>query len=90
MGVGLGPGMCSHPWADGRIAGTIAMHATRPKEADVPNGIFPVPEYRPVPARTGPSLTSRIRTLWRRNRRDTEFSGGADRRHPLPAGRLHR
>jgi hypothetical protein len=47
-------------------------------EADMPNGIFPVPEFRPVPARTRLSLAVRIRTRWRRDRLDKELSHGAD------------
>jgi hypothetical protein len=44
----------------------------------MPSGIFPVPEFRPVPTRTGPSLAVRIRTRWRRNRLDERLSRGAD------------
>ena len=44
----------------------------------MPNGIFPVPEFRPVPARTRPSLAVRIRTRWKRDRLDKELSRGAD------------
>jgi hypothetical protein len=44
----------------------------------MPNGIFPVPEFRPVPARTRLSLAVRIRTRWRRDRLDKELSHGAD------------
>jgi hypothetical protein len=39
----------------------------------MPNGIFPVPEFRPVPARTRLSLAVRIRTRWRRDRLDKEL-----------------
>jgi hypothetical protein len=51
------------------------------KEADMPNGIFPVPEFRSdpsPPARWRPSLAVRVRTRWRRNRLDEELAEGAD------------
>jgi hypothetical protein len=48
------------------------------KEADVPNGIFPVPEFRSTPGRHGVSLGTRIRTRLRRNRLDDELARGAD------------
>jgi hypothetical protein len=44
----------------------------------MPSGIFPVPKFRPVPARTLPSLAVRIRTRWRRNRLDDELARGID------------
>jgi hypothetical protein len=44
----------------------------------MPSGIFPVPKFRPVPARARPSLAVRIRTRWRRNRLDHELARGID------------
>jgi hypothetical protein len=44
----------------------------------MPSGIFPVPEFRPVPPRTRPSLAVRIRSRLRRDRLDEELSRGAD------------
>jgi hypothetical protein len=52
-----------------------------PKEADMPNGIFPVPEFDSRPdhtADTRQSLAARVRTRWRRNRLDEELAHGAD------------
>jgi hypothetical protein len=47
----------------------------------MPNGIFPVPEFRSNPSRavrTGPSLAVRIRTRGGRNRLDDELARGTD------------
>jgi hypothetical protein len=46
----------------------------------MPNGIFPVPQFRSYPARTSkhPGFVLRMRTRWRRNRLDEELSHGAD------------
>jgi hypothetical protein len=47
----------------------------------MPNGIFPVPEFRSDPSRavrTRPSLAVRIRTRWRRKRLDEELAHGTD------------
>lgn len=44
----------------------------------MPNGIFPTPEFRPVPARTRPSFAARIRMRWTRKRLDEELARGAD------------
>jgi hypothetical protein len=51
------------------------------KEADVPNGIFPVPQFHPHPspaADARPALTLRMRTRWRRDRLDHELASGVD------------
>jgi hypothetical protein len=49
----------------------------------MPNGIFPVPQFRsyPRPAGTRPSLALRIRTRLKRRQLDAQLSKGAD-----PAG----
>lgn len=47
----------------------------------MPNGIFPVPDFRSKPSRavrTRPSLAVRIRVRWRRNRLDDELVRGTD------------
>jgi hypothetical protein len=44
----------------------------------MPSGVFPVPKFRPVPARARPGLAVRIRTRWRRNHLDEELSHGVD------------
>ena len=44
----------------------------------MPSGIFPVPKFRPVPARARPSLVVRIRTRVRRNILDWQLAHGAD------------
>jgi hypothetical protein len=52
-----------------------------PKEADMPNGIFPVPAFDSRPDHTVDSRESmavRIRTRWGRNRLDEELAHGAD------------
>jgi hypothetical protein len=54
----------------------------------MPNGIFPVPEFRsdPTPSASWrPGLAVRIRTRWRRNRLDEELARGAD---PAASGEL--
>jgi len=62
----------------GRFDGTIGIARADPKEANMPNGIFPVPEFHPTPSRSGPSLAVRIWTRLRRNRLDHELALGAD------------
>jgi hypothetical protein len=47
----------------------------------MPNGVFPVPEFRPTPERAGgthPSLAARWRLRWRRSRLDEELARGTD------------
>ena len=44
----------------------------------MPSGIFPVPEFRRVPARRRPTLAARIRTRWTRKRLDEQLARGAD------------
>jgi hypothetical protein len=46
----------------------------------VPNGVFPVPKFRPTPSSVGrrPSLAARVRTRWSRDRLDHELAHGAD------------
>jgi hypothetical protein len=44
----------------------------------MPSGIFPVPEFRPVPARRRPTLAARIRTRWTRKRLDEQLARGTD------------
>ena len=46
----------------------------------MPNGIFPVPQFRsyPRPAGARPSLMVRVRTRWKRRRLDEELPLGAD------------
>lgn len=44
----------------------------------MPNGVFPVPEFRPVPSRTRPSMAVRILTRLKRPGLDVELSRGAD------------
>jgi hypothetical protein len=47
----------------------------------MPNGIFPIPEFKTTPAyEARPGLTVRIKTRWRRNRLDDELAHGADSR----------
>jgi hypothetical protein len=49
------------------------------KEADMPPGVFPVPEFRATPRDpTRPSLALRVRTRLRRDRLDAELAEGAD------------
>jgi hypothetical protein len=48
------------------------------KEADMPSGIFPVPEFDSTPTPSGPSLATRVWTRWRRNRLDHDLVRGAD------------
>src|SRR5215213_11366965 len=53
----------------------------QPKEADMPNGVFPVPQFHSYPRRTANTrsgLVGRMRTRWRRRRLDEELSHGAD------------
>jgi hypothetical protein len=42
----------------------------------MPSGIFPVPKFRPVPARTHPTLAARIRTWRTRKRLDETLARG--------------
>ena len=44
----------------------------------MPNGVFPVPKFPHVPARTDARLAVRVRTRWRRNRLNQELGHGAD------------
>jgi hypothetical protein len=44
----------------------------------MPSGIFPVPEFRPIPAHTHPTLAARTRMRWTRERLDEELARGAD------------
>lgn len=47
----------------------------------MPNGVFPVPKFRPTPERAGgthPSLAARWRLRWRRSRLDEELARGTD------------
>jgi hypothetical protein len=47
----------------------------------MPNGVFPVPQFRPTPVRAGgthPSLAARWRLRWRRTRLDEELARGTD------------
>jgi hypothetical protein len=69
------------PIGDKALRGHDRSHTPDPKEADVPNGIYPVPKFRSIPGRsvpTRPSLAVRIRTRWRRNRLDDDLASGAD------------
>jgi hypothetical protein len=52
-------------------------HTRYPKEADMPNGIFPVPQFHSHPS-PAPALSVRLRTRWSRNRLDRELASGAD------------
>jgi hypothetical protein len=52
----------------------------------MPNGVFPVPEFRPVPSRARPSMAVRILTRLKRPGLDVELSGGAD---PAARAELH-
>jgi hypothetical protein len=52
-----------------------------PKEADMPYGIFPIPQLQPAPSdSTGrpPGLLLRMRTWWRRDRLDDQLADGVD------------
>ena len=52
-----------------------------PKEADMPNGIFPVPHLYSYPSRAAgsqPGFALRLRTRWRRRRLDEALAHGAD------------
>jgi hypothetical protein len=52
-----------------------------PKEADMPNGIFPVPQFHPQPSHSAnkrPGRALRLRTWWRRARLDEQLAHGAD------------
>jgi hypothetical protein len=51
----------------------------------MPSGIFPVPEFRPVPARRRPTLAARIRTRWTRKRLDEQLARGT---HPDTSAQL--
>jgi hypothetical protein len=44
----------------------------------MPSGIFPVPEFRPVPVRRRPTLAARIRPRWTCKRLDEQLARGAD------------
>ena len=47
----------------------------------MPNGVFPVPEFRPTPTRAGgtrPSLAARWRMRWRRSRLDEQLARDTD------------
>lgn len=47
----------------------------------MPNGIFPIPQFRDAPtpgARPRPSMVTRLRTRRRRNELDRQLAGGAD------------
>ena len=48
-----------------------------PKEADMPTGIFPVPQFHSH-ASPSPTLGLRLRTRWSQNRLDRELASGAD------------
>ena len=53
----------------------------QPKEADMPNGIFPVPQFHSYPSRTAttrPGIALRMRTRWKRRGLDDELARGAD------------
>jgi hypothetical protein len=52
-----------------------------PKEEAMPNGIYPVPKFRPAPHRKRPTrapLALRARTWWKRGRLDEALASGAD------------
>ena len=49
----------------------------QPKEADMPTGIFPVPQFHSNPG-SEPTLGLRLRTRWSKNRLDSELASGAD------------
>jgi hypothetical protein len=52
-----------------------------PKEQVMPNGVYPVPRFRPTsqPKRpTRPPLGLRVRTRWQRDRLDEALASGAD------------
>jgi hypothetical protein len=69
------------PIGEKALRGHDRSRTPDPKEADVPNGIYPVPKFRSIPSRsvrTRPTLAVRIRTRWRRNRLDDELARGAD------------
>jgi hypothetical protein len=52
---------------------------THDKETDVPNGIYPIPQFHSQPSPTaGPTLSLRMRTRWRRDRLDDELASGID------------
>jgi len=47
----------------------------------MPNGVFPIPQFRSQPRPTGdarPALSLRMRTRWRRDRLDDELASGVD------------
>ena len=45
----------------------------------MPNGIFPIPEFRPVPSRShAPGLAARVQARWQRKRLDAALARGAD------------
>jgi hypothetical protein len=48
-----------------------------PKEADMPNGIFPVPQFHSHPS-SDPAFGLRLRTRWSQSRLDRELASGAD------------
>jgi hypothetical protein len=52
----------------------------QPKEADMPNGVFPVPQFHSYARRTATrsGLVLRMRTRWRRRRLEEELSHGAN------------
>ena len=57
------------------------VYTRKLKEADVPNGIFPIPQFasQASPAADGrASLYLRMRTRWRRDRLDEELASGVD------------
>jgi hypothetical protein len=57
------------------------VHTHKPKEADVPNGIFPIPQFQSQPnpgADAGAPVSLRMRTRWRRAQLDGELASGVD------------
>jgi hypothetical protein len=63
------------------VQGTLYGVTLSQEEADMPNGVFPVPEFRPTPTRAGrtrPSFADRWWMRWRRSRLDEQLARDTD------------
>jgi len=53
-------------------------HATNPRGLDMPNGVYPVPKFRPATGhRRRAPLTVRLRVWWYRSELDEQLAAGA-------------
>jgi hypothetical protein len=52
----------------------------------MPNGVYPIPKFRPTSHRHAQTISVRVRLWWRRDELDAQLAAGAQ---PLPGTLLH-